>query len=124
MASADTARSSGASGIAFDAETAARLRQIANADATSFFIGAFLSSRICRDAAISDFYKKFGGLLTASAALPVTAVPVTVVPAVAVPAPVAAMPTPVATMMPTPVMPVPVMSPADLFGFQMLNFGL
>jgi len=55
------------SGIAFDAETAARLRQIANADATNIFIGAFLSSQICRDAAISHFYQRCGGLLTASA---------------------------------------------------------
>jgi hypothetical protein len=67
MASVDTAWSSGASGIAFDAETATRLRQIANADATSSFIGAFLSSQICRDAAITDLHNKCGGLLTASA---------------------------------------------------------
>jgi hypothetical protein len=67
MASVDTAWSSGANGIAFDAETAARLRQIANADATIIFIGAFLSSQICRDAAISHLYQKCGGLLTASA---------------------------------------------------------
>jgi hypothetical protein len=53
MTSADAAWSSGASGIAFDADTAARPRQIANADATSIFMGAsFLS--ICRDAAISN----------------------------------------------------------------------
>jgi hypothetical protein len=41
MVSADTARSSGASGIARDAETAARLRQMANADAKSIFMGLF-----------------------------------------------------------------------------------
>jgi hypothetical protein len=40
MVSPDTAWSSGASGIAFDAETAARLRQMANADATSIFMGS------------------------------------------------------------------------------------
>lgn len=40
MVSLARARSSGASGIAFDAETAARLRQMANADATSIFMGS------------------------------------------------------------------------------------
>jgi hypothetical protein len=43
MVSVDMAWSSEASGIARDAETAARLRQIANADATSIFTGFFLS---------------------------------------------------------------------------------
>jgi hypothetical protein len=56
MVSPAPAWSSGASGIAFDAETAARLRQMANADATSIFMGSSfpfkLSSQICRDAAI------------------------------------------------------------------------
>jgi hypothetical protein len=44
MVSDDAAWSSGATGIARDAETAARLRQIANADAPSIFIGFVLSS--------------------------------------------------------------------------------
>ncbi len=43
MVSLDTPWSSGASGIAFDAETAARLRQMANADATRIFMGFPLS---------------------------------------------------------------------------------
>jgi hypothetical protein len=111
MASVDTAWSSGASGIAFDAETATRLRQIANADATSSFIGAFLSSQICRDAAISTV-QKIRRPVNGKRALPVTAVPAAPVPAV-MPTPVAAMP-----------VPVPMMSPADLFGLQMLNFSL
>jgi hypothetical protein len=126
MTSLDTAWSSGANGIAFDAEIAARLRQIANADATSIFIGAFLSSQICRDAAISHWHEN--AATNRNRVLPVTAVPVPVVPAPvpAVPAPVAVMPAPVAAVpapvavMPAPVM-MPVVSPADLFGFQMLN---
>jgi hypothetical protein len=44
MVSAEAAWSSGATGMARDAETAARLRQIANADAANIFIGFFLSS--------------------------------------------------------------------------------
>jgi hypothetical protein len=44
MVSNDAAWSSGATGIARDAEIAARLRQIANADAASTFIGFVLSS--------------------------------------------------------------------------------
>jgi hypothetical protein len=45
MVSLETPWSSGASGIATDAETAARLRQIANADAKSIFMAIFLSSK-------------------------------------------------------------------------------
>jgi hypothetical protein len=57
MVSLDIARSSGASGIARDAETAATLRPIANAVATSIFMGfSFLS--ICRDAAVADLRKR------------------------------------------------------------------
>jgi hypothetical protein len=51
MVSVDIAWSSGASGMACDAETAARLRQIANAEATSIFTG-FSFPLICRDAAV------------------------------------------------------------------------
>jgi hypothetical protein len=136
MTSLDTAWSSGANGIAFDAEIAARLRQIANADATSIFIGAFLSSQICRDAAISHRYEN--AAVNDNRVLPVMAVPMTVVPTPVpvvptpvpvvptpmpvVPAPVAAVPAPVAVM-PAPVM-MPVVSPADLFGVQMLNLRL
>src|SRR5260370_545698 len=43
MGSGDRAWSGGARGFARDAETAARLRQIANADATSILMGFFLS---------------------------------------------------------------------------------
>jgi hypothetical protein len=57
MVSADTARSSGARGIAREVETAARLRQIANIDAASIFMGFFLSTQICRDAAVSNLRK-------------------------------------------------------------------
>jgi hypothetical protein len=52
MVSPAAAWSSGASGIAFDAETAARLRQMANADATSIFMGSSFPLKFCRDAAI------------------------------------------------------------------------
>jgi hypothetical protein len=46
MVSVDTAWSSGATGIAREAEIAARLRQIANADTAINFIDFFLSSLI------------------------------------------------------------------------------
>ena len=50
MVSVETAWSSGASGIAAEAETAARPRQIANVDAKSIFMAIFPSLQICRDA--------------------------------------------------------------------------
>jgi hypothetical protein len=63
MVSADTAWSSGATGIAGDAETAARLRPMAKADAASIFMGfPFIS--ICRDAAVTDIRKQCGSVVT------------------------------------------------------------
>jgi hypothetical protein len=54
MVAPAAAWSSGARGIAFEADTAARLRQTANADATSIFIGLSFRVVMCRNAARLD----------------------------------------------------------------------
>jgi hypothetical protein len=65
MVSVDTAWSSGATGIARDEEIAARLRQIANADAASIFMGFSFPLKFTAGAAVSDFRKKCGNPVTA-----------------------------------------------------------
>ena len=101
MVSPDAAWSSGASGIACDEDIAARLRQTANMDATSIFTGIYLSSQICRDAAVSNSRKTMelgangshhqNGGSSGGGASPSAVVPV-------MPAPVAATPVPMTAM--------------------------
>jgi hypothetical protein len=110
MTSAEAARSSGASGIAFDADIAATPRQTANADATSIFMGFFLSLKFAATRRIFD-YARIVAVWQRIAALPVTAMPA--------PVPVVAMPMP-ATVPAV----VPVMSPANLFGLEAVHFVL
>src|ERR1039458_6425762 len=110
MVSPETAWSSGASGTAADAETAARLRQIANADAKSIFMAIFPSLQICRDAAVAHGRKTLWRPGNGKRPLPVTAVPA---------APVMPMPVMPAAM---PVM-VPMMSPADFLGLEVPDLG-
>ena len=108
MVSVDIAWSSGASGMACDAETAARLRQIANAEATSSFTGFSLPFNLPQGGGFATYAKSFGALpVTAMPAAPVTAVPA------AMPAPMPAMPAP-----------VPVMTPAHFFGFEVIDIVL
>jgi hypothetical protein len=117
MVSPDTAWPSGASGIAVDAETAARLRQMANADATSIFMGSSfpfkLSSQICRVAAIYALTQNIAAACWRTGASPPMTMPVAV-PATVMPA----VPTPVPAV---PVV-VPVMAPAHLFGLEAVDF--
>jgi hypothetical protein len=108
MVLVDTAWSSRASGIARDAEAAARLRQIANAEATSSFTGFSLPFNLPQGGGFATYAKSFGALpVTAMPAAPVTAVPA------AMPAPMPAMP-----------VPVPVMSPAHFFGLDSVHIVL
>ena len=103
--------------MARDAEAPARQRQMANADTTSIFIGAFpLTFAATRRLRTHPNSVRSGNEKTGSP-------PVTVVPVPAVPAPMPMAPTPVAvtpapvTVVPAPVMPVSVVSPVHLFGF-------
>jgi hypothetical protein len=107
MVSADTDWSSGATGMAFDAETAARLRPMANADAARIFMG-FPFLLLCNEMTILDQ----ANIVTTEPpiASPAMTVPVTPVPVMAAPAP--ATPVPV---------PVPMVSPADLFGLEAIH---
>ena len=65
MVSLDTAWSSGATGIARDEEIAARLRQIAKADAASIFMGFSFPLKFTAGAAVSDLRRKCGNPVTA-----------------------------------------------------------
>jgi hypothetical protein len=114
MVSADTDGSSGARGMACAAESAARLRPIANADAARIFMeGPFLLVRDeitgPNDANIVAIELPIA--LPAMPAPVMTPSPVTPVPAPA--APVAAMPSP-----------VPAVSPTDLFGLETIDIVL
>ena len=108
MMSADAARSSGAKGIAIDAGTAARLRQMANADATSNFIVISFFS-------FSNLPLRGSSALTQTRWQHAAALPVTTVPVSAMPTPMSAVPAPVAAM------PVPVPAPVHLFGLEAIH---
>jgi hypothetical protein len=105
MVSNDAAWSSGATGIARDAEIAARLRQIANADAASTFIGFVLSSLHMPRCGCFALEQENLGDCWRGNALPVTAMPVATTPA-----PVTTVP-----------VPVPVTAPANLLGLELAS---
>jgi hypothetical protein len=103
--------SSGAIGMAWDAEIAAKPSPIANADAAKIFMNVpFLGWYACtQQIRIETKY--------AMAPLPVTAVPVAAMP-MPVPAPMVAAPAPV-TVVPVP---MPVVAPAHFLRLQMIDF--
>jgi hypothetical protein len=107
MVSADTDWSSGATGMAFDAEIAARLRPMANADAARIFTG-FPFLLLCNETTIPNYANT--ATTEPPIASPAMTAPVMAVPAMAAPSP----------MTPVPV-PMPVVAPADLFGLEAIH---
>jgi hypothetical protein len=111
MVSVDTDGSSGATGIAWDADIAIRPRPLANTKTPSIFMD--FSFPLQLPVQQSRTYPSRQSA-NEKPALPVAAAPVPAMPAAAMPAPMAATPAPV-TAAPAPVTPVP----AHLFGLQM-----